>query len=131
MDNQLNFHTHRPGFAACSDPLCSLEYWWLVKGCWNQWAWPCPVLYFWAPLLHTAPHRAGGDILGRWLKVLPASEGKDNLPSSASLSAVPDSTSVSLCHGAGFSCCYHIIYSFARSSEAFALFFSNVIMGIF
>lgn len=38
---------------------------------------------------------------------------------------------VSLCHSPGFLCCYHIIYSFSRSSEAFALFFSNAITGMF
>lgn len=36
---------------------------------------------------------------------------------------------VSLCPGAGFSFCYHIIYSSAKSSEAFSLFFLKYYYG--
>lgn len=52
-------------------PLCSLECWWLVKGCWNEWAWPCPVVHFWAPLLHNTSCAQGRR--GHFVKVVKGS----------------------------------------------------------
>lgn len=93
MENQLNFHTQTRicCFLRPHSAVWSPGGWWRAVGMsglghvlWCIFGHPC----------YTTPPvpRAGGDILWRWLKVLPTREGEDNLPSSASFSAMSDGT---------------------------------------